>query len=234
LKIKLLCFILVLSVALTLSACGKADDFYKIIEDMTDEEFLDMFFNNEFIIPDLYMPDDFGVPLLENEFFTYYWGGEGVIVSVESAEQHIREIWESDYAEVTVLDYVGESDYYYSFHAVVEFHGSYIETMRFLIFKSSAVCGIGRPAIRMLERQSFTDIADLMFSAMWFTAPDINIVIYRDVEETERAFIYTYHLAEKPPDKNFVRLTERQMTINKTNGEFIGFEVITELRTVQI
>ncbi|MDR2559061.1 MAG: hypothetical protein LBC86_05905 [Oscillospiraceae bacterium] len=209
--------------------------FKEEIENMTDEEFLEMFLNDEFLIPDIYMPDDFGIRLLADESFTYSYGNQDMITSAESAEQHIREVWESSQVQITALDYIGENDYYYSFHSIMTWDGGYTALHRHLIFKSNAVFSHNsRAVIGMLDKQSFTDVADIMFSAMWFGLPEVNTVIYREVEETEDTYVYTYYLAEKRPDVDFVFLSKRQNTVCRLTGRFIGYEKIEQLKRVQI
>jgi hypothetical protein len=200
------------------------------IEDMTDEEFLDAFLNNKFVIPSIYMPDDFGVPLIKGEYRTYSWGNPGAAVCVESAEQLIINPG-FIYHE---LEFIGENDYYYSFRITTTFFDGDIAAIRWFIFKDGVVSGFDRAVIHMLDTQSFTDIADIMFSAMWFTLLDDCRVIYRDVEETEGTFIYTYYLAEKAPRTNYVSLTKRVNVTCRLSGDFIGYETITELKRVSL
>ncbi|MCL2638806.1 MAG: M23 family metallopeptidase [Oscillospiraceae bacterium] len=207
------------------------------IKSMTDEEFLTAFLNNEFIIPDIFMPDDFGIPLLEGESYSWQTMLPGGAVSLESAEQSLRDFWEDAGAQFTALEFTGENQYYYSFHTDMIWNGGYTQATRILIFKNSAMSGgqiFFDIEIHMLDKQSFTDIADIMFSAMWFTLPGDNRVIYRDVEETEEAYIYTYILAEKGPNEDIISLTERVNVVSKSTGRFIGYETITKLKRVSV
>jgi hypothetical protein len=218
------------------------------IENLTDEEFLDMFLNDKFIIPDIYMPDDFGVPLLENEWISYAVFDDGDTEKITSREQIEQKFTDSDTMKYDTVKYMGENDYYFSFHVVTRFYEEELFINRMLYMKDSAVarnfCENGYPssAIRMLDKQSVTDILDIMEFRGYFNTPNYKI-INREIEETEDMFIYTYYVAWKLTNHNveplgvtYVELVKRQIHVDKSTGEFITPEGLysATVRIIQV
>jgi murein DD-endopeptidase MepM/ murein hydrolase activator NlpD len=221
------------------------------IENMTDEEFLSKFLSNGFNIPDdIYMPSDFGIPLAENEHFIVTWlNSDDSIICAESAERVLEKMYESKgdlnvmlepvgenehylpfHLEDT-LEFIGENDYYTSFRIAVGLNSDVF--FRLLLPKDSMLTnnedGVVFIPANMLDKQSVTTILDFMKLGGHINTP-YQKILYRSVEETDEAFIYTCYAALTIDDDLY--LTKMQSIVCRLTGEFLEYSTTEELKVV--
>jgi hypothetical protein len=212
------------------------------IENMTDEEFfieVQKIKHREsvFGVADFYMPDDFGVELIEGEYRWWIYNK-----SADSFEE-AKELATSDIWKYTVssIDFIGENDYYYIFRVnrVYETDDKeYVMINRELVFKSSAIYidyyilddfpvsyyKFPNRDIVNLNRQTVQDLLDI--SAFFAYLPQQNPehsqhmrIIHRVVEETEDEYIYTlYYVSYGIYGYGVANLRRREYAVDKTTG----------------
>jgi murein DD-endopeptidase MepM/ murein hydrolase activator NlpD len=208
------------------------------IEGLTDEQFLDMFMNGKFITPnDIYIPDDFGVPLDESEnagfvFLTpvLYTVGNNHFAPVDSVETAILRLTNNGTKSYSTVEFIGENDYYFAIHTTdswIDYKGeSMSNSIRWLVPRDSAMAPheseFSGFSIRMLDKQSVTDILDAwLLCNSHRNLPAWATVLYRSVEETDDSFIYTYYTASRvtySEDEVFARLVKNRFAICKSTG----------------
>ena len=155
------------------------------VETMSNELMLAIaqYEDTDFVFPEHYTIDDFGVPFLKNEVWRIADN------SVSSREEYLQEYASSDETETT---YIGENDLYYSFRTKYkDKETKKTGVIRVIVFKSSAIFHTETTLIspESLNYETVLHLLDLET----FRQGSSYIVIHRELTETDDEFIYTYY-----------------------------------------
>ena len=194
---------------------------------MTDKQLIEHVNREDKIFPGFGVLDDFGVEFEENE---YWWSG--TYFSASSVEE-AKEKWaEAGFHGADSMTYIGENDYYYSFQVEVSrshLGKTYSHTERAIIYKESVFCityddKIGySKRICALDTESVLAILDteILLNDRQIVGDN---VLYREMEESEDEYIYTYYWAARGiGDYGInvanVRLYKYEIRVSKITGE---------------
>jgi hypothetical protein len=196
------------------------------IENMTDEELLDGFFNHTFPLADILTFEDFGVPLLGDEGFAYEFNTAGSLgEATVLAENKAAGLAQMGIPQQHWAMFIGENDLYYSFRVygayILEHTPVFIEhTLRFIVYKDTRLMYDGNEIRALGDAQAVTDMLDLLiFSGLPHSSN--HRVIHRSLEETDTHFIYTDY--QVIAQDGYIRLRKFNFEIDRSTGEIIGF-----------
>ncbi len=189
------------------------------VENMTDEQLVDYYKNYNIIIPDYYSHDRLNIPYIEGEIF-----GAVSSISATSAEDAKRKITEFGFLETANsydITFLGEDKYFYEFRITFSY-GEVTYIYRYLAYKEEAIhyshsISTGSyQKINMLDKDSVLNIMD-------FIVGKRNIMVFRQLEETETEYIYNYYtFAYVRGDwglRDTVSLVKSFIKVDKKTGE---------------
>lgn len=200
----------------------------KEVESISDERLINHYLQkDEFVIPDYYEPDDFGVRPEQGE--TWHEISSNSVCTADAAKDEADAFALKQKPASHTVDYIGENKYYYEFrlrYILGKTTESAVYTVRVIVYKDSAkYCGFSSQTgyfaeIRALDRSSVLELLDLEV----FLHYGVRNTLYRELTETGGEYIYTlYRIGGGSGDwgvNDRVTLEKITLAVNKKTGAY--------------
>jgi hypothetical protein len=221
------------------------------VENITDEELLS-FAERQHLgiidVPDFFMADTFGVPLMQGEIWQTFQHKS--VSSRSEARQEVEKIVSGIIDCIYTIEFIGENEYYFSFRLDCTYNSPFSHSQnarrtiyRIKVYKDSVMSNFFTNSgyygvIHSLDKDTVRNLIDLYV----LTGSSSKRILYRTLHETDNEYIYTFYSvsAERrtgAPPNEITYLIKTQYFVDKVTGrcEFHtlnGSAIITVIKQI--